>query len=171
MDSTIESTNLITKNKAHRAKREVNIMTIKIHDKATIEAKGTHTQSNHKPVYCITTNDPYVSLYDAAKAIGVNPGTLSHALTRKRPCKGLKFCFVKDLAEHFDEIVTQHRADKEKAIAYDAIKARENAVRQAEEDLIKHRKNCERLRRELEQETAMIAAKQHIIDTRGAVVC
>lgn len=146
-------------------------MTIKIHDKATVEAKGHHTNGSHKPVYCITTNEVYASLYDAAEAIEVHPGTLSHALTRKRLCKGLKFCFMANVTEHFEEIVALHRADKEKAIAYDAIKAREDAVRQAEEDLIKHRENCERLRRELEQETELIIKKQQIIDTRGAAVC
>ena len=146
-------------------------MTIKIHDRATINAKGIHANSNHKPVYCISTNEVYASLYDAAEAIGVNPGTLSHALTRKKPCKGVKFCFVANITEHFEEIVALHRADKEKAMAYDAIMERENAVRQAEEDLIKHRENCERLRKELERENAMIATKQQIIETRGAIIC
>lgn len=62
---------------------------------------------------------------------------------------GKKFCLLKDVAQHLDEIFELDRETIKKAAAYDEITARERAAREAEEkyaaDLAKAEEEIERV--------------------------
>ena len=146
-------------------------MTINIQKNATIEVHGTHTAKNHKPIFCITEFKAYASVTDAANAIGVKVSTLSHALTRKHhSCRGLKFCFVSEMAEYFEEIAEAGRKFIEKANAYDIIVAEKEKLRKAKEDKEKHEAKLVELRKAIEEETRLLAEANTIIANGKGVI-
>lgn len=146
-------------------------MTYNIQKNATIEIHGTHAIKNHKPIFCITEFKAYASVTDAAEAIGVKVSTLSHALTRKsHACRGLKFCFVSEMAEHFEEIAEAGRKFIEKANAYDIIVAEREKLRKAEEDKEKHEAKLVELRMAIEEETRLLAEANAIIANGKEVI-
>ena len=54
--------------------------TLNIHNETNIEAKGTHTNKNAKPVICIDTGEIFVSLTDAAERYGTTVDNISNAV-------------------------------------------------------------------------------------------
>lgn len=148
---------------ANTPKREVKIMTINIQKASNLKAQGVRTNGNCKPVFCITTGEVYASSIDAAKAIGVQPSTLSWAISRGSKCQGKKFCFIANVIAHLDEIAECNRIRENKVMAYDAINARKEAMRKATEDYEKRKANCELLRQKLEKELALMTeAEKHL---------
>ena len=68
---------------------------------------GTHTQGTHKPVWCITTKTPFMSVLDASEQTGIDKGSISKACNGKyKTAGGLQWCFVEDRDQHLDELVT-----------------------------------------------------------------
>lgn len=151
-------------------------MTINIQKCSNVTVVGHHSGRNTKAVYNITTGAIYASVLDAADAIGVTQGAVSYALddNHKRKCKGMRFCFLSKVMEHFEEITEQNRIraerdriNTEKIAAYDAIIAKERAQREREEAerrrkveaetrRAKHEAKCEELRARLEKEMKLL---------------
>lgn len=116
--------------------RENKMTTITINNKTEIKAEGTRTHKGCKPVFCITTGEVFASVLDAAEKAGVTPGTMSYAITHSSQgttCKGNRYCFISEVMAHLEEISQFINAREEKVAAYDALKAEENAAREAEE--------------------------------------
>lgn len=131
-------------------------MTINIQKASNLKVNGVRTNGNCKPVFCITTGEVYASSIDAAKAIGVQPSTLSWAISRGSKCQGKKFCFIANVIAHLDEIAECNRIRETKVLAYDAINAKKEAMRKATEDYEKRKASCELLRQKLEKELALM---------------
>ena len=110
---------------------------INIQNEANIKAKGTHSGTVSKPVICIETGDVYVSLTDAAEAVGTAVTNMSAHLTgRSRHVKGKHYCYLSRVNESLDAIVTRLRetaAVEEDAKKWQAYQAEQEAIRKAEE--------------------------------------
>ena len=146
-------------------------MTIRIQKEALTTAKGTHMGCNHKPVCCITTGAVYVSLRDAALSNGIDPGALSRAISQKRYIKGMRFCFVADMAENFEAITEVIRTTNEKARAYDAIIEHQKAIEKAEDDIRKGEIRLEQLRQQTQCVEEMLEeAKRRLDELKGDAV-
>lgn len=141
-------------------------MTINIRKATNIKAVGHHINGNSKPVFCITDGSVYASVTDAAEKAGANPSTMSFAITNNTNCKGKRYCFVSDVMTHLEEISTNIHIRNEKVAAYDAMIARQNAVKEAEAKLAIHRANCEKLRAKLEQEMQMMQEVEALVNNR-----
>lgn len=140
-------------------------MTINIKRAANVTAVGRHTNGNSKPVFCITDGAVYASVTDAADKVGVYPGVMSYAVSGKtRTCKGKRYCFIADVMEHLDEIAENLKVRNAKVAAYDAMVAEQNAKREAQENLAKHKARCEELRAKLEKEMALMQEAESIVN-------
>ena len=108
--------------------------TIIINEKAEINAVGEKNSKACKQVVCLDDRRVFTSVFDAAKAYGVTPSCISTCCNGKnKTSKGRRFCFLKDIALYLDEMFADYNIKAEKAAAYDALKAEENAAREAEE--------------------------------------
>jgi septal ring factor EnvC (AmiA/AmiB activator) len=129
--------------------------TINIQHEANIQAKGIHTHKNNKSVICLETGEVWVSVLDTAKDIGCHPSNLIlHLQGKQRHCKGKHYCYLSRVNESLDAIVTRLRetsAMEEKARAYDAIMAEQEAIRKAEEERIEAERKAEEKRLEEER--------------------
>lgn len=106
---------------------------IHIQKEGFIKASGVHNRKNNKPVMCITTGEIYASVSDAAYANGASFGAMSWACCGKtKKCQGKRFCFVANVTEHLDEIAECLRIREAKAIAYDKICAKKEALNKAQ---------------------------------------
>ena len=80
--------------------------TIIINNKATMQAHGVHTHKNSKPVICLDNGNRYVSVTDAAEAIGVTHATLSaHLNGDTQTCRGMRWSFMSRVMESADTIL------------------------------------------------------------------
>jgi len=125
-------------------------MTITLQNIATINANGIKTNRNCRAVFCITTNTFYASVAEAAKAIGVTSGAISWVLTKRmKTVKGLRFCYADEILEFMQEIAETNRANAEKARAYDELIAKQNKMRNANEQINKQDAHIEELRNDI----------------------
>lgn len=138
-------------------------MTINIKRAANVTAVGHHTNGNCKPVFCITDGAVYASVTDAAEKNGVHPVNMSNVVTGKtKTCKGKRYCFVASVMDHLDEISENLKIRNEKVASYDAMIAEQNAKREAQENLAKHKAKCEELRARLEKEMALMKEAEEL---------
>ena len=136
--------------------------TINMQHEANIKAKGTHSGTVSKPVICIETGDVYVSLTDAAEAVGTTLTNMSAHLTGKsRHVKGKHYCYLSRVNESLDAIVTRLRETA--AVEDDAKKWREY---QAEQEVI--RKAEEKRQAEIAKADAKVERCQTIRDRIAA---
>ena len=143
-------------------------MTINITKCSNVTVNGIHNHPNCKPIYNITTGEFYASGLDIAKVLGVDPASVSGALNGKcKTIKGMRICFVHKIMEHLEEInetnrlrTERERVNAEKAAAYDAIIAEQEAKRKAKEKaearVAAHKAKIEALRRQIEEESASL---------------
>lgn len=142
-------------------------MTINIQNATNVNVIGHRNNKNCKAVYNITTGEIYASGIDAANTLGTDPSCVSAALTGKsKTCKGMRLCLVSKIMENLEEITEQNRIRLEKVTAYDAMIAKQNAAREAEEKLAIHRANCEKLRAKLEREMQMMQEVEALVSNR-----
>lgn len=142
-----------------------------INEKATIKAAGEKRTKACKPVICIDDGRVYTSVTDAAVINGITIDAISNCCNGKqRTAGGKRYYFVSRISSHLEELVSII----EKAAAYDAIKAEENAEREAREkyeaDLAKAKATYER-RQEiyLRATDKMIAAQERFIEAEEAL--
>ncbi len=127
---------------------------ITIQNTSNINAEGTRTNRNRKPVFCITTGIMYASASDAAEQIGCTQSTMSWALTgRMRTCKGMRFCYVAEIIDHLEEIAGIARQRAEKETTY-------KVIAEANANIVKHQAKCEQLRRQLAAEEQQLKAAE-----------
>jgi hypothetical protein len=138
-------------------------MTINIRRATNVTAVGHHINGNSKPVFCITDGAVYASVTDAAEKNGANPCNMSAAVTGKiKTCKGKRYCFISEVMEHLDEIAENLKVRNAKVAAYDAMIAEQNAKREAQENLAKHKAKCEELRAKLEKEMQLLQEAEEL---------
>ena len=81
--------------------------TITVQNTSVMSATGIHTHGVCKPVICIDTGEVYTSALDAAKANGVSVHAISkHCLGKTKSCGGKRFCYVKNVSEHLDDLTS-----------------------------------------------------------------
>lgn len=136
-------------------------MIVKIHNQANVNASGTKTSANCKPVYCITTGRIYASVADAAKDFDVNQSTVSRVIIGKtRTVKGNRLCYLSKVTEHFDEITECITKIHEKASHYDAIVAKQVAKQKAFDNLALRKQELDKAKIQLQKATQMFAEAQ-----------
>ena len=87
-----------------------------IHRKAVVRGKGKSCNGNTNSVICLSTGDVLTSCRDAANHAGVTSGFMSNVCRgNSESAKGKKYCYVKDIDEHLDEVAESIR----KAVMYD----------------------------------------------------
>lgn len=95
---------------------------ITIQHKAIIRGKGKCFSGNSNAVLCITTGDVLTSCTDAANHADVTVGHMSSVCRgNSQSAKGKRYCYVKDINEHLDEVATSIR----KANMYDEFMTKE----------------------------------------------
>jgi hypothetical protein len=89
---------------------------------ARIRGKGKSCNGNTNAVLCISTGDVYTSCTDAAMNADSTVGHMSHVCRGNgSTVKGKRYCYVKDINEHLDEVATSIR----KANMYDEFMTKE----------------------------------------------
>ena len=63
----------------------------------------------------------------------------------------MKWCYVSDIDAHLDDIATDIRANLEKTMAYDALMARKEEIKQEEAKLAKHEANIAEFRKQIDE--------------------
>ena len=115
-------------------------------------------RKNAKPVLCIDTGLIYASLTDAAEDIGVSVTALSSCLRGKtNSCKGMSWCFVKESANHIEDITGRIRQAKDEK---DALKE----YRRYTKELFTLRKKETKLKQEMDEVARMIEEAKHKVD-------
>jgi hypothetical protein len=133
-------------------------MTINIQKASNVTVIGSNSHKNCKAVYCITTGEMYPSILDAASENDMSYGAMCQAIMRGSKCRnGKKFCLVRDVVAHLDEISEHSRLRANKVAAYDADMARRAAISKAQEKVTKRKANADELRRKLADADALVA--------------
>ena len=125
---------------------------INIHNNANINAEGKLNSRHCKPVICLETGAVFSSVTDAAESTGLNAQNLSTHLTgKKKSFAGMHWCYLCNVTESLDVIVTRLRetsAMEEDARKWRAYQAEQEALRKAEQKRIEdERKAKEKLER------------------------
>ena len=137
--------------------KNFNNITLQVSKDAKAIAIG-EDRKNAKPVLCIDTGLIYASLTDAAEDIGVSVTALSSCLRGKtNSCKGTSWCFVKESANHIDDITGRIRQAKDEK---DALKE----YRRYTKELFTLREKETKLKQELDEVARMIEQAKHNLD-------
>ncbi len=113
-----------------------------ISNNATIKSTGEHVGGNCKPVVCITDNMTFNSVTDAAEYYNAWAVQISNVCTGKfRTFRGKRFCFLRDINQHLDEMMDNSRNTAErvselerKATLWDTYQREQEEKRKAEEE-------------------------------------
>lgn len=138
--------------------------TLNIHNETNINANGTRTQRNCKPVICIDTGEVFSSVTDAAEHFGSTVYSVSNCVRGKqKTVKGKRFCFLSKATENLSELTSQIAQLSEDARRWREYQAEQDAIRRAEEERLREEQErlaaIERARREHEERVAKVAAK------------
>lgn len=139
-------------------------MTINIQKCSNVTVNGNHNHKNCKPVYNITTRKFYASGLDIAKALDVDPATVSAALNKKlHTVKGMRICFVRDIMEHLEEINEANRICEEKIAAYDAMMAKQNKLAELEMSVAQRTARIAQQEDQTAKERELLAADEKLL--------
>ena len=144
--------------------KNFNNITLQVSKDAKAIAIG-EDRKNAKPVLCIDTGLIYASLTDAAEDVGVTVTALSSCLRGKtNSCKGMSWCFVKESANHIEDItgrIRQANAEAEDAKdEKDALKE----YRRYTKELFTLREKETKLKQELDEVGRAIEQAKHNLD-------
>lgn len=144
--------------------KNFNNITLQVSKDAKAIAIG-EDRKNAKPVLCIDTGLIYASLTDAAEDVGVTVTALSSCLRGKtNSCKGMSWCFVKESANHIEDITGRiRRANAEVEDAKDEKDALKEYRRYTKE-LFTLREKETKLKQELDEVARMIEQAKHNLD-------
>lgn len=122
-------------------KREITIQ-----KPAKMVAKGKRCNGNTNAVLCISTGQVFTSCTDAAEQVGTAQANMSRACRiTGATTKGKKFCYVKDINEHLDEVAESIR----KANMYDELMTKEEKRKELIADVQKWESEIEKLDNEM----------------------
>ena len=86
-----------------------------INERATIQSIGEHTNGNCDPVVCLTEDKIFNSVTDTANHYDVSISQISAVCNKKaKTCHKMRFCFLRDIDQHLDEIMENNRRNMEK---------------------------------------------------------
>lgn len=144
--------------------KNFNNITLQVSKDAKAVAIG-EDRKNAKPVLCIDTGLIYASLTDAAEDVGVTVTALGSCLRGKtNSCKGMSWCFVKESANHIEDITGRiRRANAEAEDAKDEKDALKEYRRYTKE-LFTLREKETKLKQELDEVARMIEQAKHNLD-------
>ena len=144
--------------------KNFNNITLQVSKDAKAIAIG-EDRKNAKPVLCIDTGLIYASLTDAAEDVGVTVTALSSCLRGKtNSCKGMSWCFVKESANHIEDITGRiRRANAEVEDVKDNMDALKEYRRYTKE-LFTLREKETKLKQELDEVARMIEQAKHNLD-------
>lgn len=139
----------------------MNYTKINITNNTVIEAYGTHTKRNSKGVYVVEMKKAFVSMTDAAEAIGCSVDSISNVVrSKQRTANGYHIIEVSKMGEAFPQLmayessIPKPRAKATMEVSRDELaefrkwKAEKEAKRKAEE---KARKAAERKAKKLHE--------------------
>lgn len=114
---------------------------------AIIKGKGKCFNGNTNAVLCISTGEVYTSCTDAAMSNNTTVGSMSSVCRgRSYTTKGKKFCYVKDINEHLDEVAESIR----KANMYDELMTKEEKRKELIAEVDKRKAEVNRIEGEIE---------------------
>lgn len=117
-----------------------------IQHKAVIKGKGRRSNGNTENVLCISTGEIFTSCTDAAERADVSQAAMSRACrTHGAKTNGMKFCYIKDINEHLDEVAESMR----KAMMYDEYMSKEERRKELITEVDKHKENIARIESEI----------------------
>ena len=98
-------------------------MTITVQNASEIKnAQSMPRNKNAKPVICLDTGEVFASATDAAEANGVTIYSISvNCLGKSMHSNGKRFCYIKDVNEHLDELTNVLQNLSDKANKYDEL--------------------------------------------------
>lgn len=142
---------------------------ITVQNQAIMSATGSHTHGACKPVICIDTGEVYTSALDAAEANGVTIHSISkNCLGKSKKAGGKRFCYVKDVAEHLEDMTTWIMLLVQKAKKYDTLTAHTRELKEAEQNLVKYEEKYAALSEELQKTANLITETKTKIATLKA---
>ena len=144
--------------------KNFNNITLQVSKDAKAIAIG-EDRKNAKPVLCIDTGLIYASLTDAAEDIGVTVTALSSCLRGKtNSCKGMSWCFVKESANHIEDITGRIRQANAEAEDAKDEKDTLKEYRRYTKELFTLREKETKLKQELDEVARIIEHAKHNLD-------
>ena len=111
---------------------------VTIQKPAKMIAKGKRCNGNTNAVLCISTGQVFTSCSDAAEQNDVHIANMSNVCRGvQKTAKGKKFCYVKDINEHLDEVAESIR----KANMYDELMTKEEKRKELLNEVNQHKAN------------------------------
>lgn len=155
-----------------------------INERATIQSIGEHTNGNCDPVVCLTENKIFNSVTDAANYYDANISQISKVCNEKvKTCHKMRFCFLRDIDQHLNEIMENNRRNTEKisdlerkAALWDAYQKEQEESRQQAIAKVKAKiERRERIRHNAYQkylmaEGRLAEAERELKDLEGKVI-
>ena len=139
---------------------------ITLTSETTINANGIQRTKNAKPVFCIDTGEVFASATDAAEAYGVSVYAISTCcLGKVRTSCGKRWCYIKDMEKHLEEISISVQERNFKAKAYEDIMYKQTELDNAKAEVAKHRAKYDQLSQKLNAEfEALSKAEQRLAE-------
>ena len=154
-----------------------------INERATIQSIGEHTNGNCEPVVCLTEDKIFNSVTDAANHYDASISQISAVCNKKaKTCHKMRFCFLRDIDQHLDEIMENNRRNMEKisalerkAALWDAYQKQEETRQQAIAKVKAKIERRERIRHNAYQkylmaEGRLTEAERELKDLEGKVI-
>lgn len=134
---------------------------ITLTSETTINANGIQRTKNAKPVFCIDTGEVFASATDAAEAYGVSVYAISTCcLGKARTSCSKRWCYIKDMEKHLEEISISVQERNFKAKAYEDIMYKQTELDNAREEVAKRKANYDKLQQRLNAEFEALTKAQ-----------
>ena len=154
-----------------------------INERATIQSIGEHTNGNCEPVVCLTEDKIFNSVTDTANHYDASISQISAVCNKKaKTCHKMRFCFLRDIDQHLDEIMENNRRNTEKisdlerkAALWDAYQKEQEERQQAIAKVKAKIARREQIRRNAYQkylmaEGRLAEAERELKDLEGKVI-
>lgn len=134
---------------------------ITLTSETTINANGIQRTKNAKPVFCIDTGEVFASATDAAEAYGVSVYAISTCcLGKVRTSCSKRWCYIKDMEKHLEEISISVQERNFKAKAYEDIMYKQTELDNVKEEVAKRKANYDKLQQRLNAEFEALTRAQ-----------
>lgn len=160
--------------------RETTMTKIIIDEKSTINAEGVLNTKGCKPVVCLNNGNVYTSATDAAKANGLHVDCMSRnclGKIKESRIEKLRFCYLKDINEHLDELTANLRklSTENGNLKAENLTLKANTSQYSAEDIAKWKsaydaqeakRKAKEKRERIEAERAQLAREREEIEAR-----